>query len=171
MYKSERGQGLVEFSLVLPIFLMLLMGIVDFGRVIWANDSLANAAREGARLAIVHGGSDSTACPIGPIDPNRMAPVPAASGSCPYPSPSKQSIKDAVTTSALAAGRTVNVTVCYGSGCSGDTDTASDGSAGTNKRGTPLTVRVTSTVDLVVPSLLGLGSFGIAGSSTMIVNH
>ncbi|MFL5755050.1 MAG: TadE/TadG family type IV pilus assembly protein [Chloroflexota bacterium] len=163
----DRGQALVEFGLVVPVFLFILLGIVDFGRVVWANDSLANAAREGARYAIVHGGSDSTACPVGPVTTNRATTVPAASASCPYPSPSKQSIKNAVIAAAMAGGRSVNVTVCYGSGCSGDTDAA----GAYNTRGTPITVAVTSTVDLVVPSVLGMSSFGIAGSSTMVVNH
>ena len=49
---SRRGQTLVEFALILPIFLLLLVGIFDFGRAIYAYNTVSNAAREGGRLAI-----------------------------------------------------------------------------------------------------------------------
>ena len=161
----SRGQALVEFALILPIFLIMLMTVIDVGRAIWAQNSLASAAREGARYAIVHGGSATTACPIGPAADT--ANIPAVSASCPYPSPSKQSIKDAVTAAAAAGGTSMAVTVCYGAGCSGDTDTT----GATNARGTPITVAVTSRVNLFTSSILGLGGFGISTTTTMVVNH
>jgi Flp pilus assembly protein TadG len=49
----RRGQALVEFALVIPIFLLLLFGVVDFGRLIYMNSTVSQAAREGARLASV----------------------------------------------------------------------------------------------------------------------
>lgn len=49
-----RGQALVEFSLVIPIFLVLMVGVFDLGRAVFAYNTLTNAAREGARLAIVN---------------------------------------------------------------------------------------------------------------------
>lgn len=49
-----RGQSLVEFSLVIPLFLLLLIGIFDLGRAVFAYNTLTNAAREGARMAIVN---------------------------------------------------------------------------------------------------------------------
>jgi Flp pilus assembly protein TadG len=49
-----RGQSLVEFALVLPIFLVVVLGIFDLGRAVFAYNTLTNAAREGARLAIVN---------------------------------------------------------------------------------------------------------------------
>jgi Flp pilus assembly protein TadG len=48
------GQGLAEFALVLPIFLLLFMAVIDFGSAVFTYNSLTNAAREGARLAIVN---------------------------------------------------------------------------------------------------------------------
>jgi TadE-like protein len=48
------GQGLVEFALVLPLFLLLVMAIMDLGLSVFAYNSITNAAREGARLAIVN---------------------------------------------------------------------------------------------------------------------
>jgi Flp pilus assembly protein TadG len=52
---DERAQALVEFALVLPIFLLLVTGIFDVGRAVWQENTLAYAAREGTRYAIVHG--------------------------------------------------------------------------------------------------------------------
>jgi hypothetical protein len=161
-----RGQALLEFALVLPIFLALLFMIVDFGRVVWATGSLSSAAREGARYAIVHGGTASNPCPVGPAVPG-ITIVPTPSASCPHPSPSKQSIIDAVQAYAIAGGTPVTVSVCYGRGCTGDTDAV----GATNARGVPITVTVTSNVDLVTGQFVGLGSFSISGTSTMVVNY
>jgi Flp pilus assembly protein TadG len=52
--RHVRGQSLVEFAVVLPIFLLLFMSIVDLGSAVFTYNSLTNAAREGARLAIVN---------------------------------------------------------------------------------------------------------------------
>ena len=49
-----RGQALVEFALVIPIFILLLVAIFDLGRAVFAYNTLTNAAREGARMAIVN---------------------------------------------------------------------------------------------------------------------
>jgi len=49
-----RGQTLVEFALILPVLLVILLGVVDLGRAIYANNVIANAAREGGRTAIVN---------------------------------------------------------------------------------------------------------------------
>jgi Flp pilus assembly protein TadG len=51
---QHRGQSLVEFALVLPILLILLLGILDFGRAVAAYNSVSNGARSGARVAIVN---------------------------------------------------------------------------------------------------------------------
>ena len=52
-HRDRRGQSLVEFALILPIFVLMLVGIFDFGRAIYAFNTISQAAREGARLAIV----------------------------------------------------------------------------------------------------------------------
>lgn len=51
--RKERGQSMVEFVLVLPIFLVLVFGIVDFGMGIHAWLTITSASREGARLGSV----------------------------------------------------------------------------------------------------------------------
>lgn len=52
--KSERGQAMVEFALVLPLLLILLCGIIDFGWLYYNQITLNNAAREGARYAVIY---------------------------------------------------------------------------------------------------------------------
>ncbi|HEX6139533.1 MAG TPA: TadE family protein [Candidatus Limnocylindria bacterium] len=51
--RRSRGQSLVEFALILPIFLLVLMGILDLGRAVYYSSTLSNAAREAARQGIV----------------------------------------------------------------------------------------------------------------------
>jgi hypothetical protein len=56
--RAGRGQGLVEFTLILPVFLVLLMGMLEFGIAFDHDISLSYASREGARVgsALVNGG-------------------------------------------------------------------------------------------------------------------
>jgi Flp pilus assembly protein TadG len=57
--KDKSGQSVVEFALVLPILLLVLFGITEFGRAIMVTNVLNTASREGARLAAVSPVSDS----------------------------------------------------------------------------------------------------------------
>lgn len=50
---DPRGQSLVEFALVLPIFMLLVMGIIDGGRAIFAFNQMSQATRDVARVASV----------------------------------------------------------------------------------------------------------------------
>ncbi len=50
----DRGAAAVEFALLLPILLLLVFGIIDFGRALNAQVTLTQAAREGARLAALN---------------------------------------------------------------------------------------------------------------------
>jgi Flp pilus assembly protein TadG len=51
--RRSPGQALVEFALVLPVLLVILMGLFDFGRAVYAYTTVSNAAREALRVAIV----------------------------------------------------------------------------------------------------------------------
>lgn len=51
--EPESGQSMVEFALILPIFVLVVFGILDMGRAAYTYHTLNNAAREGARVAIV----------------------------------------------------------------------------------------------------------------------
>jgi Flp pilus assembly protein TadG len=53
--RSETGAELVEFAMVLPIMLLVFGGIVDFGLLLQRQQVITNAAREGARLAVLPG--------------------------------------------------------------------------------------------------------------------
>lgn len=50
--RRERGASAVEFALLLPLVLLLIGGMVDFGRAFFTEVTLTNAAREGARSAM-----------------------------------------------------------------------------------------------------------------------
>jgi Flp pilus assembly protein TadG len=52
--RRGRGQALVEFALIIPIFLLMLIALFDLGRAVFAYNTLTNAAREGARIAAVN---------------------------------------------------------------------------------------------------------------------
>jgi Flp pilus assembly protein TadG len=52
----ERGAELVEFALALPLVLVLILGMFDFGLAFQRYEVITNAAREGARLATLHPG-------------------------------------------------------------------------------------------------------------------
>ncbi len=51
--RSQRGQTLVEFALILPILILILFGILEFGRIFYSYISITNAVREGARIGVV----------------------------------------------------------------------------------------------------------------------
>jgi hypothetical protein len=51
---AQRGQSLVEMALILPVFLLILIGIFDGGRLVFAYHTVNNAAREGGREATVN---------------------------------------------------------------------------------------------------------------------
>jgi hypothetical protein len=103
--RGERSQGLVEFSLIAPIVLLLIFLIVDFGRALYYYVTISNAANEGARVAVrssadpgsvgslptdadvVNAIQQRTAavflsqkCPNGPIDPSAAGRPPANVG-------------------------------------------------------------------------------------------
>ncbi len=59
--KGERGASLVEFALVLPLLATLIFGIIDFGFAFNSYIELRSGSREGARLAAVNNGCNTTA--------------------------------------------------------------------------------------------------------------
>jgi Flp pilus assembly protein TadG len=59
VWRSERGAELVEFALVFPTLLLVILGIMDFGFLFQRYEVVTAAAREGARVAILPGYSDA----------------------------------------------------------------------------------------------------------------
>ena len=94
--RDERGQFMVEFALLLPVFLMLLFGIVEFGAAWRTSQVLTNSAREGARVAIL---ASSTADSVRNIVRSRLT----AGGLNPDDS-------------------SITLNLCSGSGCTGQSD-------------------------------------------------
>jgi Flp pilus assembly protein TadG len=56
----NRGQTLVEFALVFPLLVLMIFGIVDAGRLVYTYNTVAQAARDGARVAIVNQSTSGT---------------------------------------------------------------------------------------------------------------
>ena len=77
---GQKGQALVEFSLVFLVFVVMVMGIFDFGRGIYQFNGVSEAAREIARVTSVHRGS---ACPQFCTSPETLAVIATQKGLVP----------------------------------------------------------------------------------------
>jgi Flp pilus assembly protein TadG len=103
MKKPEsRGQSILEFALTLPIFLAIVVGVVDVGHAVVARSLLANCARKGARSAIFPQTADPTVISAVNSQTLFLGTIPSSDISI---SPT--------TTSARVSGTTVTVTVTY----------------------------------------------------------
>lgn len=59
--QRQRGSTLVEFAIGATVFLTVMFGVIEFGRALWIHNALSDAARRGARYAVVHPATDSAA--------------------------------------------------------------------------------------------------------------
>jgi Flp pilus assembly protein TadG len=66
-----RGQALVEFAIVAPVFFLLLFGLIDLGRYVYVTNAFGQAAREGARFGAVQTWIYSCPASVSPV--NRQA--------------------------------------------------------------------------------------------------
>jgi Flp pilus assembly protein TadG len=57
-HSNERGGTLVEFAIAATVFLTAIFGVIEFGRAIWTHNALTDAARRGARYAVLHSPDD-----------------------------------------------------------------------------------------------------------------
>ena len=57
----ERGNTLVEFAIAATVFFTAMFAVIEFGRALWVHNALADAARRGARYAVVHAATDDEA--------------------------------------------------------------------------------------------------------------
>jgi len=96
---GERGAAAVEFALILPVLLLLVMGLIEFSRVFNIQISLSNAAREGARTMAIH-------------DDPALART-AASAAAPSINPAITAGQITVNPGACAPDATVEVTINY----------------------------------------------------------
>lgn len=51
--RHRRAASAVEFAIVAPVFFLVVLGIVEFGRMVMVQQVITNAAREGARIAVL----------------------------------------------------------------------------------------------------------------------
>ena len=83
LIKNKRGQALVEFALVVPLFLLLLFGILEGGSVIYTKLIVTEAAREGARAVAVSGDRAQAAIAVNKFPgalTNTVTPTPLVYG-------------------------------------------------------------------------------------------
>lgn len=83
---GERGQAIAEFAIVIPMLFIMIVGLIDVGRMVYINNALAQGAREGARFGAVQGRSSTSAGLISVADEVRgrmtAVPNPAVSVTC-----------------------------------------------------------------------------------------
>ncbi len=53
--KNQKGSTVAEFAVVAGLFFMIIFGIIEFGRLLYTHNALTDAARRGARYAVLHG--------------------------------------------------------------------------------------------------------------------
>ena len=56
--KREEGASLLEFAIAATVFLTVMFAVIEFGRVLWVHNALTDAARRGARYAVLHKATD-----------------------------------------------------------------------------------------------------------------
>jgi Flp pilus assembly protein TadG len=111
--RNEEGQAIVEFALVLPLLMGLLLGIVQFGVIFNNYETITDAARVGARQAIVarfsgdNGASAVAAAKSAASNLDLSAPGAVTAHSCPSATPS------CATDDWATTGNVVTVTVTY----------------------------------------------------------
>ncbi|HKG61684.1 MAG TPA: TadE/TadG family type IV pilus assembly protein [Pyrinomonadaceae bacterium] len=52
--RGERGTTIAEFAVISAVFFMIIFGIIEFGRLLYTHNALTDAARRGARYAVLH---------------------------------------------------------------------------------------------------------------------
>jgi hypothetical protein len=145
---------------VVPLFLILVLGIVDFARGIFTYSVLSNAAREGARYAMVHGtlSVDNPPGPSGPGTPDPDGFV--------YVAPKAREL--ALTLDAS----TISIGTCWGFGCSiaSDCVTPTD-TANAPVPDIPVTVRACYDFQPITASFLRVGPLRLSAQATSTITH
>lgn len=153
----SRGQAMVEFALVAPVFFLLLFAIIEGGRFIFFYELLNNATREGARYAIVHGGNSGQ--PSGPPAPDTASPDVDGSD-----------VVDATIRAAvgLVGSGELSASPPAWWDCASTPPGPGDASTGNNGRGQCVTVFLDYTYNTIIPILPPLT---ISAESTLVINN
>lgn len=153
--RRKSGQALAEFAIVLPIFMLVLFSIIEFGRYVYTVQILNNAARESTRYAITHG--SLSLCPSGPM------PGLAAN----WCDPSGDKVRAVARSFAVGIAGT-SVTFPAQTGCAGGV--ANPCWPVDNARGHTVTVVVRTVFISMIP-IVPLPEITVDGRSTLVVNH
>jgi hypothetical protein len=160
-----RGQAMVEFALAVPIIFVLVLGTFEAARFIFYYQLVNDAAREGARYAMVHG--SRSACPSGPPPPGETNPC----------DPSGANVKAAVGQAAFDFASTGQLLVfdpVWTSRGSLSPPRRGDASTGANGRGDHVTVFVDFTYHPLVKEVVDvpiLPPITVSAESTLVVNN
>ena len=58
--RKRRGAAVVEFAVVVPVFFLLVFGMIEYGRLVMVQQVLTNACREGARVGVLDGATQTS---------------------------------------------------------------------------------------------------------------
>lgn len=158
--------------MVAPFFFLLLFSIVEFGRAIYYVQILNNAAREGARYAIVHGNESTN--PTGP-----PPGYPLQTNADPTASAVKETVRRyAIGVIGASGTASFIVTVCYvapgAAYTCADNNAGNDMGTGNNGRSSPpqnVNVAVRYSYQPILAGIVPLPAFSISGASTLVINH
>jgi hypothetical protein len=184
---GQRGQTLVEFALVLPVFLVVAFGLFDAGRLVYTNSALSEAAREGARLAAAEAawiGVPGSACVT---DASAIGAGNPGAHVCPSNVTALEAhVVDAVNRMAVSLGPLTAVHLSCNDGSAADpapagawTDALGGGGNGfqdaagnaISSAGELVSIRVELTFQPVTPIITSLiGSVPLSASATMVIH-
>ena len=136
LIKGERGSTVVEMAMAAGVFFMMIFGIIEFGRLLYTHNALTDAARRGARYAVLHNEDDPCVASVVVYGESHIDP----SNAC---APTGPPLINGLTTA--------NVTVTY-TGADLDGDPNSPNPWGTNLGTATVTIQ-NYTFDLSVPFL------------------
>jgi Flp pilus assembly protein TadG len=183
--RRQEGQALVEFALIIPIFLLVVVGLFDAGRLVYTNSALSQAAREGARLAATEASWISVPGTSCVADPSGITSARPGAHVCPVDVTSfKAHVTSAVNRMAVSLGPLAAVHISCNDGGAGDpapTGAWTETSGGNGCRdgaGNPISVAgdvVSVRIEFgyapmtpVIGSIIG--SVPLSGSATMVIN-
>lgn len=182
---SQDGQGLVEFALVLPVFLLAVIGVFDVGRLVYTSSALSQAAREGARLGATEAswiGIDASGCVS---DPGAVGTSNPGAHVCPANvSAFKTDVTEAVNRMAVSLGPITSVHLSCNVGTvddltpSGDWTESIGGNGCEDGLGNPVSasgdtvsVRIEYTYQPLTPIFNSLiGPVPLSASASMVIN-
>jgi Flp pilus assembly protein TadG len=161
-----RGQGLVEFSLALPVFLFIIIALIDTGRGVFTYNTISQSAREGARLGAVEvswlgkTGVDCTA-PVCPANTTAL----------------RTDVVAAVNRMSVGLGTIPSTSVfihCHAAGSDTPVATGSwNNCASSNTLGNLVTVRVDYTYKPIIGAFIQwatAGTMALSADTTMAIN-